>query len=216
VHLLKAFSPISVTLFGTAILVRLVQLLKALAPMLVTLFGMVTLLRLVQFIKAQYSILVTLFGMVTLVSSVLQLLKASLGMVVKALPEILRFTYLPAELIASVIFGSVDALALIVIFIGSSELLAGCLSRYSFNSSAVLKLFPPLLVLLLLTLLLLLLLSLLLLPALLLSALPLLLQEGSKRANKSNNNKNFSLEKIGAGSESFLLMVFVPYNLQDY
>jgi len=64
-------------------------------------------------------------------------------MIVNASPERVRLTYLPDDVIASEIFGIMGALAFILTLIGLSGLLAGCLSRYSFNASALLKLLPP-------------------------------------------------------------------------
>ena len=71
--LVKASSPIFVTLFGIVTNVRALQLLKAFSPIVVTLFGMVTEVRSLQSLKAPSPIVVTLFGMVTKVRA-LQLL----------------------------------------------------------------------------------------------------------------------------------------------
>ena len=96
--------------------------------------------------------LVTLSGIVTLTSvtqpsCVLSILfssqKAKSGMVVKALPERLRLTYLLAVFIASAILGSIGTFALIVTLIGLSGLLAGWLSRYFFKSSTLFMVLPP-------------------------------------------------------------------------
>ena len=69
-------------------LVRPVQLLKALSPMLVTLLGIVMLVRPVQYSKAPFPMLVTLLGIVMLVRPV-QLLKAQISMLVTGIPSIL-------------------------------------------------------------------------------------------------------------------------------
>jgi len=64
-------------------------------------------------------------------------------MLVKAVPIRVRLTYFSAEYIASLISGSIGSLAAIEIFSGLSGLLAGWLSRYAFNSSALLMILPP-------------------------------------------------------------------------
>ena len=63
--LVKADSPIVVTLFGMVTEVRAKQYLKAFFPIVVTLFGMVTEVRELQSLKVSSAIVVTLFGMVT-------------------------------------------------------------------------------------------------------------------------------------------------------
>jgi hypothetical protein len=85
--------------------------------------------------------LLALFDMVML-TSIFKFLKALSGISVKALPERLRLTYLPADVIALAMFGSIGPLAFIVTLIGLSGVLAGCLSRYAFNSSALFRLLP--------------------------------------------------------------------------
>lgn len=133
---------------------------------MVTLLGMVTLVRLVQPRKACCPILVTLLGMFMLVRLV-QFKKTFSSIVVKTLPESLRFTYLPAEFITSAILGSISTLALIVTFIGLSGPLAGFLSRYALKSSALLMGFPSFCI----------------------------KQDVVERTNNINNDKKFSLEK---------------------
>ena len=63
--LVKALSPIVVTLLPIVTEVRELQLLKAHLPIVVTLLPMVTEVREVQPLKADHPIVVTLFGMVT-------------------------------------------------------------------------------------------------------------------------------------------------------
>ena len=65
------------------------------------------------------------------------------GILVNALPERLRLTYFPAEFIAFAMSFIIGSLAFMVTFIGLSRLLAGWLSRYAFNASALLRLLPP-------------------------------------------------------------------------
>jgi len=165
VQLLKAYSPMLLTLLVMVILVRLVQPEKAPPPMLITLFGMVTLVSFLQRKKADFPMLVTLSGIVTLIrfsqkskalfpilvtllgivipTSVLQPSNLSLskkalsGMMVIVLPERLRLTYLPDDFITSTTFSNHRSLMIIETFIGLSGLLAGCLSRNSFNASAL-------------------------------------------------------------------------------
>ena len=131
-----------VILVGIITLARLEQLEKAHPSMLVILSGMFTLARLVQLEKALRPILVTLFGIV-IAESVSHPRKASSGIAVKALPEILRLTYLFADFTTSATLFSMVSLIAIEIFIDLSGPLTACLSRYAFNSSALLKLLLP-------------------------------------------------------------------------
>lgn len=82
----NGFAPISVTLFGMAMLVREKQESNALSPIVVTLFGMVTLEREKQKSNARSPIEVMLSGMVTLVRERHEL-NARLSMAVTVCPS---------------------------------------------------------------------------------------------------------------------------------
>ena len=63
-------------------------------------------------------------------------------MLVKASPERVRLTYLSEDLMACAMSFNIWSSAFMATFIGLPGLLADCLSRYAFNASGLLKVWP--------------------------------------------------------------------------